>query len=148
MYMYMYVLWISGNMYSTLHILYQVQKFIKLCNDYNVGTYYPHPLNSYAIITLASWVSCFKGLPHQVSSKHLHVQSILVLGIVPAATLGLGTYPDKWSCSRIWEIWENCLNTSTVPAGTGLNTYYIGTNRPLSLHPKQVWTLVYLRTMF
>ena len=37
---------------------------------------------------------------------------------------------------------ENCSRYRTVPAGTWSN-HVLGTNCPLSTHPKQVWTLVY-----
>ena len=37
---------------------------------------------------------------------------------------------------------KRIVPTRTVPAGTWSN-HVLGTNRPLSTHPKQVWTLVY-----
>ena len=44
--------------------------------------------------------------------------------------------------SSMNDVLKRIVPARTVPAGTWSN-HVLGTNRPLSTHPKQVWTLVY-----
>ena len=66
----------------------------------------------------------------------------LVLGTVPAGTCSRNMFSVHTISSSMNDVLKRIVPARTVPAGTWSN-HVLGTNRPLSTHPKQVWTLVY-----
>ena len=78
-----------------------------------------------------------KGSPPLENVYDISRAFILFLGTVPAGTCSRNMFSVHTISSSMNDVLKRIVPARTVPAGTWSN-HVLGTNRPLSTHPKQV----------
>ena len=86
---------------------------------------------------LAEYFSRYKSVPVLPMSHFSPVSPT-----VPAGTCSRNMFSVNTISSSMNDVLKSRVPARTVPAGTRSN-HVLRTNRPLSTHPKQVWTLCY-----
>ena len=93
-------------------------------------------------IVIQNQISLIIQIFYWFTHKKIFRAFTLVLGTVPAGTCSRNMFSVHTISSSMNDVLKSRVPARTVPAGTRSN-HVLGTNRPVSTPPKQVWTLRY-----